>query len=77
VPDDFVAMNQVANSARFAEGEEFVTSDEQFSEFYSHLSNCDPATDVAIAERGGRMARNARICWRRQRGEDGSAETTS
>ena len=50
VPDDFVAMNEVANAARFAEGEEFVTSDEQFSEFYSHLSNCDPATDIAIAE---------------------------
>lgn len=56
-------MNKVANAARFAEGDEFVTSDEQFSEFYSHLSNCDPATDIAIAERDGGLAGYARIWW--------------
>ena len=31
VPDDYAAMNEVANAARFAEGEEFVTWDESGS----------------------------------------------
>ena len=63
MPDDFAAMNVVANAARFAEGDQWVTNDEQFRHFYENLSNCDPATDVVIAERDGTIAAYGRASW--------------
>jgi GNAT superfamily N-acetyltransferase len=48
-------MNAIANAIRRAEGTEFSTTDQQFQQFYDHLSGCDPATDVAVAEIDGRM----------------------
>ena len=32
LPDDLPAMNALANAVRFADGQEWVTSDEQFAE---------------------------------------------
>jgi mycothiol synthase len=62
-PDDFAAMNDIANAMRIADGEEWVTSYEQFRTFYEHLSNCDPRTDIVIAERDGRMVGYGRAAW--------------
>ena len=62
-PDDYAPMNAAANAARAAEGNEWVTTDEQFSTFYEHLSNCDPARDVVIAERHGRIVGYGRASW--------------
>jgi len=66
MPDDLPAMNAVANAVRFADGEEWVTSDEQFTDYYQHLSNCDPATDILIAMRGPRMVGYGRASWHDQ-----------
>src|SRR3954470_10348049 len=63
VPDDYEPMNAVANAARAAGGEDFSTTDEQFVAFYTHLANCDTATDVAIAERDGRIVGYGRVSW--------------
>jgi mycothiol synthase len=63
LPDDLVPMNQVANAARFAEGDEWVTSDAQFTAFYQNLSNSDPATDLVIAERDGILVGYGRAEW--------------
>jgi ribosomal protein S18 acetylase RimI-like enzyme len=62
-PDDYFGMNAAANAARGADGNEWVTTDEQFAIFYEHLSNCDPATDVVIAEREGRIVGYGRASW--------------
>jgi mycothiol synthase len=70
VPDDYVAMNAIANAAREAGGEDWATSDEQFIAFYSHLVNCDLDTDVLVAvraeraERAGRLIAYGRVSWR-------------
>lgn len=66
MPDDLAAMNKVANAVRFADGQEWVTSDEQFREFYEHLANCDPATDIVIGERDGRIVGYGRASWREE-----------
>jgi mycothiol synthase len=66
MPDDLPAMNQVANAARLADGQEWVTSDAQFREFYEHLANCDPATDIIVAERDGRIVAYGRASWREE-----------
>jgi len=56
-------MNAVANAARFADGEEWITSEAQFRAYYENLSNCDPATDVVVAERDGRIVGYGRASW--------------
>jgi mycothiol synthase len=62
-PDDYPAMNAIANAIRTAEGDNFFTTDEQFAKFYENLSRCDPATDVAIAEVDGHIAGYGRAAW--------------
>ena len=54
-PDDYPAMNAIANAIRTAGGESWYTTDEQFAQFYDHLSGSDPFLDVAIAEIGRRI----------------------
>lgn len=66
LPDDLVTMNEVANRARRAEGVEWVTSDEAFRTYYENLANCDPATDLVIAERDGTMVGYGRASWREE-----------
>jgi predicted N-acetyltransferase YhbS len=63
MPDDLPAMNDVANASRIAEGEVWLTSYDQFRAFYENLSNCDPATDVLVAEREGRIVGYGRASW--------------
>jgi mycothiol synthase len=62
-PDDYPAMNAIANAIRTAEGDTFFTTDDQFAKFYDNLSRCDPLTDVAIAEIAGRVAGYGRAAW--------------
>jgi mycothiol synthase len=54
-PDDYPAMNAIANSIRAAEGTDFTTTDQQFAQFYDTLSDSDAHADVAIAEVDGRI----------------------
>jgi ribosomal protein S18 acetylase RimI-like enzyme len=63
MPDDLNGMNDVANAARAAEGNDWITSYDQFRAFYEHLSNCDPTTDVMVAEREGRIVGYGRASW--------------
>jgi mycothiol synthase len=66
MPDDLRGMNEVANAARFADGSEWVTSHDQFRAHYEHLVNCDPATDIVVAERDGRLVADGRASWRQE-----------
>ncbi|HET7678021.1 MAG TPA: hypothetical protein VFK38_09230, partial [Candidatus Limnocylindrales bacterium] len=62
-PDDYAAMNALANAVRAAEGEEWFSTVEQFAALYEHLSNSDPARDVLVAEREGRVVGYGRGEW--------------
>jgi mycothiol synthase len=62
-PDDYAPMNAIANAIRAAEGDDFYTTDEQFQKFYENLSRCDATTDVAVAERDGRIVGYGRAAW--------------
>jgi mycothiol synthase len=65
-PSDYPAMNAAANANRVADGEHFATSDEDFANFYEHLSNSDPARDVLVVEVGGSIVGYARSSWYRE-----------
>src|SRR3972149_10953252 len=62
-PADYPAMNAVANRCRMADGIKFATSDEDFAEFYSHLSNCDPARDLFVGTVDDVVVGYARTAW--------------
>jgi mycothiol synthase len=62
-PDDYPAMNATANSNRAVDGDPFATSLEDFSNFYTHLSNSDPTRDALIVEIGGSIVGYARCAW--------------
>lgn len=65
-PDDYRAMNALANAVRAAEGTAFSTSDAQFQQFYDNLPGSDPATDVVIVEIHGRMVGYGRAAFREE-----------
>ncbi len=54
-PDDYPAMNAIANATRAATGSDFTTTDEQFEIFYDHPSDFDRDRDVVIVEVDGRI----------------------
>jgi mycothiol synthase len=62
-PEDLHDMNAIANAIRDAEGNTFWTTDEQFEAFYANPPGSDPASDVAVAEIGGRIVGYGRAAW--------------
>jgi mycothiol synthase len=71
-PDDYPAMNAVANRRRQADGVGFATSDEDFAAFYSHLPNCDPARDVFVVTVDDAVIGYARTAWGDEVAGDGA-----
>lgn len=63
MPEDVRAMNAIANAVRAADGDGWATTDEQMRTFYENLTNCDPAADVMVVERNGRIIGYARAAW--------------
>src|SRR3954464_14523035 len=59
-PVDFAAMNEIANRIRFATGQDFYTTIEQFALFYEPPRDFEPSADVAIVERAGEIVGYAR-----------------
>jgi ribosomal protein S18 acetylase RimI-like enzyme len=59
-PDDYPAMNRIANAGRLAIGESFTTTDEQVAAYYDDPGHFDPARDVAIFELDGEIVGYAR-----------------
>lgn len=62
-PEDYAAMNELSNASSAADGQDSASSEAQFRAFYEHLSNCDPAQDVVIAERDGVVVGYGRASW--------------
>ena len=63
-PADYARMNEIANAARMAMGNEFYTTAEQLQRFYDHIENCDLARDLFLAEVDGRLSGYIRVGWR-------------
>ena len=61
--EDFPGMLAVKNAAEAADGVDQPVSLEDFAHVYRHLQNCDPATDMVIAELGGEMVAYGRVQW--------------
>ena len=62
-PSDYTGMNDVANDARVARGEHFITPLDGFANFYDHLVNCDRDRDLFIVEVDGRIIGYGRTEW--------------
>ena len=61
--EDFPAMRETKNTAEKADGVDQPASLEDFAHTYRHLNNCDPATDLVIAEVDGEMVAYGRVYW--------------
>lgn len=62
--EDYPGMAAANQAARDAAGIEQIVTAEAMARDYAHLVNCDPATDILVAERGDRIAGYARVEWR-------------
>lgn len=60
---DHPAMTAVFNASRRAAGVPGSSTVEEMTNVYRHLENCDPQTDIAIAELDGRVAGYGRVYW--------------
>jgi mycothiol synthase len=61
--EDFPGMRAVKLAAEAADGVDQPVTLEDFALVYRTLRNCDPATDLVIAEIGGEMAAYQRVHW--------------
>jgi ribosomal protein S18 acetylase RimI-like enzyme len=62
-PADYRSMNDAANESRLADGNDFITTLESFSDHYEHLVNCDRDRDVLVVEIDGRIVGYGRTFW--------------
>lgn len=61
---DYLGMAAANQAARDAAGIEEVITAESMARDYAHHVNCDPATDILIAELEARIGGYARVEWR-------------
>ena len=60
---DFPAMRRVKLAAEAADGVDQPVTLEDFAVTYRNLRNCDPATDLVLAEVGGELVAYGRAHW--------------
>jgi len=59
-------MNEIANAFRFAQNDDFYTSDAQFARFYEQIEqthNCDLSRDLFLVELDGHLVAYVRAGW--------------
>jgi ribosomal protein S18 acetylase RimI-like enzyme len=61
--EDFPAMLATKTAAEAADGVDQPSSLEDFAHVYRHLYNCDPASDMVMAEIDGEMVAYGRVYW--------------
>ncbi len=71
-PDDYVAMNTIANRVRVANGDPFATTDAGFAAFYDHLADSDPARDVLVVTVNEQVIGYARVTSGAELSADGA-----
>jgi mycothiol synthase len=60
---DHPAMTEILNTSRRAAGMPGTSTVEEMTNVYRHLENCDPQTDIAIAELDGTVVGYGRVYW--------------
>lgn len=60
---DLVGMAAVINAYYESEDIDELATPERLAQQYEHLTNCDPETDIVIAEAGGEIVGYARTTW--------------
>ena len=61
---DYAGMNDAANAAREADGDDFITPLDGFANYYEHLHNCDRDRDLFIVDVDRQVVGYARTEWR-------------
>lgn len=61
--EDYAPMAAVSNASRAADGIEWVMEADAIANFYTHLSNCAPYTDMIVVEAAGEMVGYGRAWW--------------
>jgi len=61
--EDLPGMLDVWNRARRADGVTSVQTLDEFRNTYTHLENCDPETDILLAEDAGGIVAYGRVAW--------------
>jgi GNAT superfamily N-acetyltransferase len=64
--EDFPKMIAVVESSKVTDGAEWVMTVEEIAHNYEHLENCDPTTDMVMAEVAGELVGHGRCWWRQQ-----------
>jgi len=67
---DLPAIVDVVNASRWADGVKDVMTLESLSNYFRHMTNCDPGRDIVVVESGSELAAYARTFWLK---EDGGA----
>lgn len=62
--EDYPGMFEALHASEAADGEERADSFEDFAHSYAHLYNCEPGTDILIAEIEGQIVGYGRTFWR-------------
>ncbi|MEX2323504.1 MAG: GNAT family N-acetyltransferase [Acidimicrobiia bacterium] len=62
--DDFPGMVRVVDAASEADGIDRSITVEETRQYYQHLTNCDPLTDVLVAEDPTGIVGYSRVTWR-------------
>lgn len=63
-PSDLPGLVEVINARMDAEGGEDHTTVAKMAQQYEHLTNCDPHTDILVAEERGTIVGYGRTTWR-------------
>ncbi len=61
--EDFPKMIAVVESSKGVDGAEWVMTAEEVARDYEHLENCDPYTDMVMAEVDGELVGHGRCWW--------------
>jgi GNAT superfamily N-acetyltransferase len=64
--EDFPKMVAVVESSKVIDGAEWVMTVEEIARDYAHLENCDPYTDMVMAEVDGELVGHGRCWWWQQ-----------
>jgi ribosomal protein S18 acetylase RimI-like enzyme len=64
--EDFPKMIAVVESSKVTDGAEWVMNVEELAHDYEHLENCDPTTDMVMAEVDGELVGHGRCWWWQQ-----------
>ncbi|WP_420642200.1 GNAT family N-acetyltransferase [Candidatus Leptofilum sp.] len=64
--EDFPAMAKIINESNRVDGVEWVATVEEIDNDYQHLTNCDSAQDMIVAEVHGEMVGYGRCSWEQE-----------